>query len=70
MKNIKGLRDKVKEIKRINGIKEALLKQFVPEFPADKVHITKFPEDLWSPGVGGGALIEFDMTLEEGDVLD
>jgi ubiquinone/menaquinone biosynthesis C-methylase UbiE len=48
----------------------ALLRQFIPNYPEDKIHISKFPEDMWSPGVGGGTLIEFDMTLEEGGVLD
>ena len=43
MKNIKGLRDTVKGIKRIVGIKEALLKQFVPE---EKIHVTKISEDM------------------------
>ena len=37
-----------------------LLRQFIPDFPEDKIHITKFPEDLWNPG-GGGTLVEFDM---------
>lgn len=36
----------------------ALLRQFIPDFPEDKIHITKFPEDLWNPG-GGGTLVEF-----------
>jgi len=44
MKNIKGLRDTVKEIKRIIGIKEALLKQFVPE---EKIRVTKITEEMW-----------------------
>ena len=48
----------------------ALLRQFIPNYPGDKIHISKFPEDMWSPGVGGGTLIEFDMTLEDGGVLD
>ena len=48
----------------------ALLRQFIPNYHKDKIHISKFPEDMWSPGVGGGTLIEFDMTLEEGSVLD
>ena len=38
----------------------ALLRQFIPDFPEDKIHITKFPEDLWNPG-GGGTLVEFIM---------
>jgi ubiquinone/menaquinone biosynthesis C-methylase UbiE len=38
-----------------------LFKQFVPDFPEDKIHIGKFPEDLWAPGVGGGTLIEFSI---------
>ena len=45
MKNIKGLRDTVKEIKRIIGIKEALLKQFVPE---EKIPVTKISDEIWS----------------------
>ena len=48
----------------------ALLKQFIPNFPEDRIHISKFPEDLWSPAEGGGTLIEFDMTLEEWGVVD
>lgn len=43
----------------------ALLKQFIPNFPEDRIHISKFPEDLWSPAEGGGTLIEFDMEVEK-----
>ena len=46
----------------------ALLKQVIPKFSEDMIHISKFPEDLWSPGIGGGSIIEFDMEFEEGRV--
>jgi hypothetical protein len=38
-----------------------LFKQFVPHFPEGKIHISKFPEDLWRPGGGGGTIVEFSI---------